>query len=214
MDVIFYADLSYFVAPTSPSLQGKSRSEEKNMCFEEDKEKLWQSIDRLVIFNSRRRLENNQQCRPRSFSNKEDLDEDLVPEVTHDVSEEQLQNTTPHALPSSQSSCDEEAFEYNVKNAFLHRDSQEVYMDPPPRILMRSGSNTVCKLRKSLYGLKQSPRAWFGRFTASIKRFGYTQSNSDHTLLLKRRNNKLATLIIYVDDMVVTSDDKKEMKNL
>jgi len=45
--------------------------------------------------------------------------------------------------------------------------------------------NEVCKLKKTLYGLKQSPRAWFGRFTVAIKRYGYIQSNSDHTLLLK-----------------------------
>ncbi|CAL9004023.1 unnamed protein product, partial [Prunus brigantina] len=47
----------------------------------------------------------------RSFSNREDPDEDLVPEVTHDVSE-QLQNTTPYALPSSHLSRDDEAFEW------------------------------------------------------------------------------------------------------
>ncbi|VVA18459.1 Hypothetical predicted protein, partial [Prunus dulcis] len=69
-------------------------------------------------------------------------------------------------------------------------------------------------LRKSLYGLKQSPRAWFGRFAASMKKFGYVQSNSDHTLFLKRHKGKLTALIIYVDDMIVTGDDQAEMQNL
>ncbi|CAL2253604.1 unnamed protein product [Prunus armeniaca] len=56
-------------------------------------------------------------------------------------------------------------------------------MDLPPGCnLARNKENQVCKLRKSLYGLKQSLRAWFGRFTKSMKSFGYTQSNSDHTL--------------------------------
>ncbi|RVW92462.1 Retrovirus-related Pol polyprotein from transposon RE1 [Vitis vinifera] len=46
----------------------------------------------------------------------------------------------------------------------------------------------VCKLKKSLYELKQSPRAWFGRFTKLIRVFGYHQSHSDHTLFLKKQH--------------------------
>lgn len=53
----------------------------------------------------------------RLFSNKEDPDEHLVPEVAHDVYEEQLQNTTPHALPSSQLSYDEEALEVVLESS-------------------------------------------------------------------------------------------------
>jgi hypothetical protein len=84
-------------------------------------------------------------------------------------------------------------------------------MDPPPGISEYEGSTQVCKLRKALYGLKQSPRAWFGRFTQVMKKFGYTQSNSDHTLFIKHKMGKLIALIIYVDDMVVTGDDAEEI---
>ncbi|CAL2255207.1 unnamed protein product [Prunus armeniaca] len=87
-------------------------------------------------------------------------------------------------------------------------------MDLPPGIPVTSKEGVVCKLRKSLYGLKQSPRAWVGRFAASMKKFGYVQSNSDHTLFLKRHKGKLTALIIYVDDMIVTGDDQAEMQNL
>jgi len=80
-------------------------------------------------------------------------------------------------------------------------------MNPPPGISEYKGSTQVCKLRKALYDLKQSPRAWFGRFTQVMKKFGYTQSNSDHTLFIKHKIGKLTALIIYVDDMVVTGDD-------
>ncbi|RVW65953.1 Retrovirus-related Pol polyprotein from transposon RE1 [Vitis vinifera] len=72
----------------------------------------------------------------------------------------------------------------------------------------------VCKLKKSLYGLKQSPRVWFGRFTMSMRAFGYRQSNSDHTLFLKKQHGKINTLIVYVDDMVVTGNDLEERKAL
>ncbi|CAL2240949.1 unnamed protein product [Prunus armeniaca] len=87
-------------------------------------------------------------------------------------------------------------------------------MDLPLGIPVTSKEGVVCKLRKSLYGLKQSPRAWFERFAASMKKFGYVQSNSDHTLFLKRHKGKLTALIIYVDDMIVTGDDQAEMQNL
>jgi len=72
----------------------------------------------------------------------------------------------------------------------------------------------VCRLKKSLYGLKQSPRAWFGRFTKSMRAFGYRQSNWDHTLFLKHRDEKVTTLIVYVDDMVVTGNDPAEQAAL
>ena len=42
-----------------------------------------------------------------------------------------------------------------------------------------------CKLNKALYGLKKPPRAWFGRFTVVMTKFGYKQSNSDHTCFLR-----------------------------
>jgi len=70
----------------------------------------------------------------------------------------------------------------DVKNAFLHGEiSEEIYMDSPPGMTNSIGMK-VCKLKKVLYGLKQSPRAWFGRFTKSMKDFGHRVSNSDHTL--------------------------------
>ncbi|CAL8168935.1 unnamed protein product [Prunus armeniaca] len=65
-----------------------------------------------------------------------------------------------------------------------------------------------------LYGLKQSSKAWFGRFRCAMKKYGYEESNADHTLFLKRKNGKLATLIIYVDDMIVTGDDLDEIGKL
>lgn len=57
----------------------------------------------------------------------------------------------------------------DVKNAFMNGDfEEEVYMDIPPGFENSSNQDKVCRLKKSLYGLKQSPRAWFGKFTKSI----------------------------------------------
>ena len=71
-----------------------------------------------------------------------------------------------------------------------------------------------CRLKRALYGLKQSPRAWFGRFTLAMRKFGYRQSNFDHTLFFIKRGNLTTCLIIYVDDMIITGDNKEEMSLL
>ena len=106
--------------------------------------------------------------------------------------------------------------QFDVKNAFLHETLQEeVYMELPPGCKLQvEGSKQVCKLRKSLYGLKQSPRAWFDIFTSSMKAFGYQQSSSDHTLFIKHNEGKLTMLIIYVDDMIVIENDAIEKEAL
>ncbi|RVW85204.1 Retrovirus-related Pol polyprotein from transposon RE1 [Vitis vinifera] len=88
-------------------------------------------------------------------------------------------------------------------------------MDLPPGCMVSEKQcQKVCKLKKSLYGLKQSLRAWFGRFTKSMRAFGYRQSNSNHTLFLKKQHGKITALIVYVDDMVVTGNDPEERKAL
>ncbi|KAJ0617795.1 putative RNA-directed DNA polymerase [Helianthus annuus] len=105
--------------------------------------------------------------------------------------------------------------QFDVTNAFLHGDlTEEVYMEAPPGFSGGFKDGEVCRLKKSLYGLKQSPRAWFGKFTLAMKEYGYHQSNADHTLFLKRRNGLVTCLIIYVDDMIITGDDVEEIAQL
>ncbi|GKD13118.1 putative RNA-directed DNA polymerase [Tanacetum coccineum] len=105
--------------------------------------------------------------------------------------------------------------QFDVKNAFLHGElKEEVYMEAPPGFSEHFKPGEACRLKKSLYGLKQSPRAWSVRFTLAMKRYGFKQSNSDHTLFLKNRKNRVTCLIIYVDDMVITRNDEEEIKRL
>lgn len=74
----------------------------------------------------------------------------------------------------------------DIKNAFLNGDLEaEVFMCLPPGFEGRFGEGKVCKLRKSLYGLKQSPREWFERFVKVVKSYGYNQSQGDHTMFYK-----------------------------
>lgn len=80
-------------------------------------------------------------------------------------------------------------------------------MDCPPSFEEKFGFQ-VCKLRKSLYGLKQSTKGWFEKFTQSVNKQGYTQGQADHTLFTKFFSNRIITvLIVYVDDIVLPGDD-------
>ncbi|KAH9763107.1 protein kinase domain-containing protein [Citrus sinensis] len=103
----------------------------------------------------------------------------------------------------------------DVKNAFLNGDlKEEVYMDPPPGFSEKLRLN-VCKLQKSFYGLKQSPRAWFEKFTTVVNRQGYRQSQADHTIFTRvSAKGKITVLIVYVDDIILTRDDLVEMDRL
>ena len=65
---------------------------------------------------------------------------------------------------------------------------EEVFMDQPLGFKEKSNKRRVCKLKKSLYGLKQSPRAWFESFRKAIKSHRYTQSQADHTMFFKHSN--------------------------
>jgi hypothetical protein len=88
-------------------------------------------------------------------------------------------------------------------------------MEIPPSFASRTGKDMVCKLKKVLYGLKQSPRAWFGRFTKVMRSLGYKQSQGDHTLFVKHSGSVgVCVLLVYVDDIIVTRDDFAGIANL
>ena len=87
-------------------------------------------------------------------------------------------------------------------------------MSLPLGFAEKYGVGKVCKLKKSLYGLKWSPRAWFESFGKAFKRFGCLQSQADHTLLyMHSKEGKVAVLIVYVDDIILTEDDCEQLEN-
>ena len=103
--------------------------------------------------------------------------------------------------------------QYDVKNAFLHGElEEEIYMKIPPGYSkIQITNNSVCIVKKSLYGLKQSSQAWFGKFSQVIKQSDYSRSNGDHTVFYKHSTkDKLTILVIYVDDIIITGNDPTE----
>ena len=99
---------------------------------------------------------------------------------------------------------------------FLHGDlTEEVYMEQPPGFVAQGESGLVCKLSRSLYGLKQSPRAWFSRFSSVVQEFGMIQSATDHYVFYHHSSTgKCIYLIVYVDDIVITSIDQNGIQKL
>jgi hypothetical protein len=118
-------------------------------------------------------------------------------------------------LISCAANCGWNLHQLDVKNAFLHGDLQEeIYMHIPPGFESNQTKNKLLRLYRSLYGLKQSPRAWFDRLRKSMLHIGYNQSNADHTLFYKRFEGKLTILIVYVDDIIMTGVNVEEIRNL
>ncbi|RVW58329.1 Retrovirus-related Pol polyprotein from transposon RE1 [Vitis vinifera] len=83
--------------------------------------------------------------------------------------------------------------DYDIKNAFLHGDlAEKAYMEQPPGFVAQGESGLVCRLHRSLYGLKQSPQAWFSRFSSVIQEFDMFRSTTDHSvsIITLRGNTK------------------------
>ena len=123
---------------------------------------------------------------------------------------------TVRVLVAVAAKCSWEILQFDVKNAFLHGElEEEVYMQLPPGYTLTDKPNQVCRLRKTLYGLKQSPRAWFGRFTKAMIDLGYHQARGDHALFIKYGTTGMVTiLLVYVDDIIVTGGDAREIRRL
>ena len=104
-------------------------------------------------------------------------------------------------------------YQLDVNNAFLHGDlHEEVYMQMPKGI--PNPDHKVCKLKKSIYGLKQASRQWFAKLVTELESQGFIQSKSDYSLFIKRSANQITIAAVYVDDIVLTSTDPSSIKAL
>ena len=104
----------------------------------------------------------------------------------------------------------------DVSTAFLHGElADEVYMRQPEGFVESGKENLVCRLKRSIYGLKQSPRCWNTALDSHLKEMGFEQSKSDPCLYMKCDSEGARFLLaVYVDDIVLGGRSEAELKSV
>ncbi|KAL2253135.1 UNVERIFIED_CONTAM: Retrovirus-related Pol polyprotein from transposon TNT 1-94 [Sesamum indicum] len=103
----------------------------------------------------------------------------------------------------------------DVKTAFLHGNlDEQIYMSQPHGFVDKKNPKHVCLLKRSLYGLKQSPRQWNKKFDQFMHSLDFKNSAYDPCLYFKHENNVPLFLVLYVDDMLIASPSLDMIKNL
>ncbi|GJT58198.1 retrotransposon protein, putative, ty1-copia subclass [Tanacetum coccineum] len=92
----------------------------------------------------------------------------------------------------------------DVKTAFLNGYlDEDIYMVQPEGFVDPNHPRKVCKLQRSIYGLKQASRSWNKRFDEEIKRFGFAQNLDEPCVYQKASGSNVTFLILYVDDIII-----------
>ena len=94
----------------------------------------------------------------------------------------------------------------DVKTAFLNGDlEEEIYMEQPEGFIVKGKENKVCRLVKSIYGLKQASKDWFKKFDCVITKYGFVSNEFDKCLYYKVIGDEYVIICIYVDDILIFS---------
>jgi len=94
----------------------------------------------------------------------------------------------------------------DIKTAFLNGNlEEEIYMNQP--ISFVSKGQEDCRLKRSIYGLKQSSRSWYFRFHEAITSFGFTMVSEDHCVYVKKTTKEIMFLTLYVDDILLARNN-------
>ncbi|KAG8478002.1 hypothetical protein CXB51_027809 [Gossypium anomalum] len=104
----------------------------------------------------------------------------------------------------------------DVKTAFLHEELEEdIYMEQLEGFTVSEKEDYVCLLKKSLYGLKQSPRKWYKRFDSFMTSHDFKRSSFDGCVYFKKNSDgSFVYLLLYIDDMLIAAKDKEEIRKV
>ena len=101
---------------------------------------------------------------------------------------------------------DMELHQMDVKTAFLNGElSEEIFMKQPEGFIEPGNEHLVCKLNRSIYGLKQASRQWYLKFDSVISCFGFKENQVDNCVYMKSEGKNFIFLILYVDDILLAS---------
>lgn len=103
----------------------------------------------------------------------------------------------------------------DVTAAYLHGYIKEdIYIQPPEELIKSSDKGRVWKLKKSMYGLKQSGRAWNERLNDVVTKLGFKRSQADCCIYFKRDKVNLIIIAVYVDDLLILSNNVQKLSTL
>jgi hypothetical protein len=103
----------------------------------------------------------------------------------------------------------------NVKTIFLHGDlEEEIYMKHPKGFVVKGKQELVRKLKRSLYGLKKSPRRWYQKFDTYILSLGFVRSKVDHCIYSKEECGCFIYVSLYVNDMLLIGNNMDAIKDV
>jgi hypothetical protein len=104
----------------------------------------------------------------------------------------------------------------DVKKTFIHGDlEEEIYMQNPQGYEFKGKENSVCRLKKSLYGLNKAPREWYLKLDRFMTEQGYSRCHYNHCVYFKRiENGRYIVLVFYVDDMLVVGSNMQDINFL
>ena len=110
---------------------------------------------------------------------------------------------------------DYEIWQIDVRTAFLNGNLDEsIYMIQPEGFTAQGQEQKVCKLQRSIYGLKQASWSWNIRFDTTIKSYNFEQ-NVDEPCVYKRViDGKVVFLVLYVDDILLIGNDVKILSDV
>src|SRR3954449_9399525 len=110
---------------------------------------------------------------------------------------------------------DYEIWQMDVKTAFLNGNiEEEFYMMQPEAFVDPRNAGKVCKLQRSIYGLKQASRSWNLLFDEVIKAFGFVQNIEEFCVYKKLSGSSVAFLVLYVDDILLIGNDKRFLEEV
>ncbi|KAE8680841.1 pentatricopeptide repeat-containing protein [Hibiscus syriacus] len=125
-------------------------------------------------------------------------------------------HTSIRAVLALVASWDLHLEQMDVKTAFLHGDLEEhIYMRQPEGFTQPGNEHLVCRLKKSLYGLKQSPRQWYKRFDSYMIKIGYNRCEYDCCVYVKSLDDgSFIFLLLYVDEMLIAAKNMDDVIGL
>ena len=103
-------------------------------------------------------------------------------------------------------------YQIDVKTTFLNGElEEEIYMEQPEGFIIPSKKKKVCRLVKSLYGLKKAPQQWHAKFDQTMLANGFKINECDKCVYIKNVMNHEVIVCLYVDDMLIMI---KEIDNI